>query len=355
MRWRVTICAACALAWSATALAQKPKPPFAPTTKNAERLRWLDYKMVAGRVVASSTYPAGMNISFGPSIVGGRLHEHLQILILEDQASVQYELEGDGQALSIVLAQDGHFSIIRTRDEPKFAMRFSQPPGKPLSLSVSEGDNEQRLEGDSFWHLYIAEPDLVRRHLIPYLELLRPSWQLAATAWAVEEALVRRAQNPRVLETDRWDRLVDELASPKFSRRQRAHRELLDVGQVTLPFLEGLDPDKLDAEQISRIRGLIETLSVDYEDTTDRIATWLVADRQNWLSLLSRDEEVKRRVAARQLELISGGPIDFDPSADKTTRQAQLEKLRARIKSSRKKAGEADENARSVPPPGIER
>ncbi|MEX0677290.1 MAG: hypothetical protein WD063_09455 [Pirellulales bacterium] len=333
-----------------------------PTPKNAERLRWLNYKMVAGRLVAASTYPAGMNISFGPKVIGGRLHEHLQILILEDRASVRYELEGDGQELSIVLAEDGEFSIRRTRDEPKFAMLFSQPPGEPLSLSVIDRGVQRRLEGDSFWHLYIAEPEAVRRHLIPYLELLRPSWQLAATARAIEEALVERAQKPRPLDTDRWARLVDELASPKFSKRQSAQRELFAMGQIILPFLEGLDPGELDREQAARISALVAELSVDYEDTTDRIATWLVGDRQNWLSLLGRGEEVKRRVAAKQLEVITGRPIAFDPSADETTRQAQLEKLRARFTSSGDKAprpahgaNDANKNASSVPPPGIER
>ena len=337
MRWRVITCAACALACTATALAQALQPQFAPTKDNAARLLWLDYKMMAGRIVATSTYPPGMNISFGPTL-SGPLREHLKILILKDRASVQYELEGAGQQLSIALAQDGKFSIDHTWDEPKFAMHFLQPPSGRLSLSVREGDVERRLEADSFWHLYFAEPGLVRRHVIPYLELLRPGWQLAATGWAIEESLLLHARTPRPLDTDRWARLVDDLASPKFSKRQKAQRELLEIGQIILPFLKGLDANRLDAEQLSRIHTLIDTLSVGYEDTTDRIATWLVADKQNWLSLLSRDEEVKRRVAARQLEVIMGRSIAFDPSADLTTRRAQIEKLRARFERSEAKA-----------------
>jgi hypothetical protein len=338
MRWRVITCAACALACTATALAQAPRPNFAPTKDNAARLRWLDYKMMAGRIVATSSYPPGMNISFGPT-VSGPLRERLQILILEDRASVQYELEGGGQQLSIALAQDGKFSIDRTRDEPKFAMHFLQPPDGRLSLSVCEGDVERRLEADSFWHLYVAEPGLVRRHLIPDLELLRPGWQLAATGWAIEEALLLKAQKPRPLDIDRWARLVDDLASPKFSTRQKAQRELLEIGQVILPYLQGLDAVRLDAEQLSRVRTLIDTLSVGYEDTTDRIATWLVADQQNWLSLLNRDDEMKRRVAARQLERITGRSIQFDPSADPATRRGQIEKLRARLDVRRRRPG----------------
>ncbi|MEX0978850.1 MAG: hypothetical protein WDZ48_08370 [Pirellulales bacterium] len=356
MRWRVIICAACALACPATALAQIPSPSFEPSKVNAARLRWLDYKLVAGRVVATSTYPAGMNISFGPSVIGGRLREHLQLLILEDLASVRYELGGDGQELLIVLAQNGEFSIGRTREKPKYAVHFSQQPSGKLSLTVDEADTEQRLDGDSFWHLYIERPDLVRRHLIPYLELLRPAWQLAATGFAIEEALVQRAQNPQTLDTQRWIALVNDLASPKFAVRQHAERELLRIGQVILPFLESLDRRALDAEQASRVATLVDALSVDYEDTADRIATWLVADRQIWLALLARDDEVRRQVAARQLAVLVGHPIEFDPAADAATRQLQLERLRARYANSRETAAPgADETAPSIPPPGVKR
>jgi hypothetical protein len=338
MRLCSIILAACALAQAATALAQKPIPSFEPSKVNSARLRWLEYKLVAGRVVATSAYPAGMNISFGPSVVGGRLREHLQLLILEELASVRYELSGDGQELSIVLAKNGELLIRRTREKPKYAVHFQQQPGSKLSLSVVEADGEQRLEGDSFWHLYLEQPELVRRHLIPYLELLRPSWQLATTGFAIEEALVQRAQNPQTLDTERWITLVDDLASSKFSERQRAERELSSIGQVILPFLESLDRGALDAEQASRITALVEALSVDYEDTADRIATWLVADRQVWLALMGRDEEARRQVAARQLATLVGHPIDFDPAADAATRQAQLGRLKDRYAKARVEA-----------------
>ena len=48
-----------------------------------------------------------------------------------------------------------------------------------------------------------------------------------------------------------------------------------------------------------------------YEDTPDRIATWLSGDPQVWLSMLSRPELFKRRVAAEQLALLVGAPIAF--------------------------------------------
>lgn len=355
MRWRTLTCAAISLACAATALAQVPGPPFEPTKENSARLRWLDYKMMAGRVVATSNYPAGMNISFGPTVSSGR-REHLQILILKDRASLKYELDGDGQQLSIALAEDGTFSVDRVRAEPPWELHFLQPPGRPLSLTVQDEGVEDHYEADSFWHLYLAEPVLLRRHLIPVLEILRPTWQLATTGWAIEEALLVQAQQPRQLNTQRWKRLVAQLGDPKFARRQTAQRELLNIGPVILPFLEGLDDGRLDAEQLSRIDTLIAKLSVGYEDTTDRMTTWLVADTNAWLALLSRDQEAKRRVAAHQLEVLLDRPLEFEPAATPEVRNAQIKKLRVQLARSTRATSEVGaKTAPSVPPPGVKR
>lgn len=329
-RW--ALIAACGLLlWPAFAQAQPAGSALEPSKVNAARLRWLQYKLVAGRVVATSSYPDGMNISFGPSVIDGRLREHLQLLILKDQASVNYELTGDGEELAIVLAETGEFSIRRTRAKPAFAFEYSQPPGKPLTLAVTVDGVQRMLTGDSFWHLYLADPELVRTEVIPYLELLRPSWQLGAMAAAVEDALVQQALDPQAIDTVRWAKLVEQLGSERFSERQRSERELLGIGQLVLPYLEDLDSQTLDAEQTARVAKLLKALSVDYEDATDRVANWLAGDRQAWLWLLDRPEPVKRRVAAKQLAILTGGPIDFDADADDTTRREQIARLHGRF------------------------
>ncbi len=285
--------------------------------------------------MANSSYPAGMNISFGPSVIDGRFREHLQLLILKDQASINYELSGDGEELAIELSETGAFAIRRTRANPAFALEYLQPPDHPVTLFVTADDEERAIAGDSFWHVYLAEPDLVRNELVPYLELLRPSWQLAATGAAIEDALIQQAQHPHAIDTERWQALVAQLGSDRFADRESSERELYRVGQLILPYLEDLDPKSLDAEQAARVGKLIKKLSVDYEDATDRIANWLAGDRQVWLSLLDRDEPVKRRVAAQQLALLVGRPIEFDPEADAATRRDQFAKLRQRFGTTR--------------------
>jgi hypothetical protein len=87
----------------------------------------------------------------------------------------------------------------------------------------------------------------------------------------------------------------------------------------------------LDAEQASRVRALVDSLAVSYEDSIDRIATWLAGDEQIWLSLMSRSELPRRRLAAKQLSVLVGAPVEFDPAADEAQRKTQIERLRARL------------------------
>ncbi|REK12282.1 MAG: hypothetical protein DWQ37_12545 [Planctomycetota bacterium] len=351
----LSACLACALVLGGVAAAQAPLRQVVPSKENAARLRWLQYRMVAGRVAADSNYPPGMNISFGPS-ANGRRREHLRLLILKTRASIHYDLSGEGDKLSIALDESGEFAVRRVSAEPAYEMEFVQQPGGALLFTIVEGERQRSLRSRSFWHLYLAEPKTVERHLVPYLELLRPGWQLAATGRAIEDAMVQRAQHPEPLDTEHWQQLVDQLGSAKFSERETAEHDLLELGQVILPFLEGLRSDQLDAEQSDRVAALVDRLSAQYEDTTDRVATWLAADRDAWLALLDRDEPIKRRIAVRRLERLTGSEIDFDPDADAQAREAQLEKLRARYAEPEPAAPKSPAAPKdSVPPPRADR
>jgi hypothetical protein len=169
------------------------------------------------------------------------------------------------------------------------------------------------------------------------LELLHPSWQLAATGAEIEDLLLHAEPTPAGVPPDRrhWTRLVESLGSSKFSERENAERELYDAGQIVVPFLQGLDRSRLDAEQVYRMRSVVEALSVDYEDKAERVANWLAGDDRVWLSLLARNEEPKRRAAAERLANLLGEPIDFDASANASVRSSQLARLQSRLEQSR--------------------
>lgn len=346
--------AICLAAMLLVASASQAEPPqrLQPSRINASRLRWFQYKLVAGRILATSAYPEGMNISFGPSTTDTRRREHLQLLILEDRASIRYELTGDGEELSMQLAESGEFSIRRTRREPPLLLSFLQPAKGPLSFVFKQDDTTLEVAGPSFWHLYLAAPELVSQELVPYLETLRPAWQLVATGQQLERNLIQRAQQPATHQAEQWRVLVDRLGSTNFAERETAERDLAASGQVVLPFLEDLDRTQLDAEQASRVAKLITNLRVNYEDTADRVANWLIGDPSVWLSIAARPEPTKREIAWQQLRSLVGKDAEFDPRADEPTRAAQLAKLRELLP---KQHTTRPQPAASVPPPAVER
>ena len=312
------------------AVGQAPPPePLSPSRTNAARLHWLQYAMVGGRVVVSSAY-YGTNMTLGPLQVGSR-RERLQVQINPGAINLRYELAGPDEQLRIELVESQRLRIQRTRTAPLYELDFEQESGVPLRLSLEGEQGKRQIEGDGFWQLYLADPELVRQHLVPLLEILRPGWQLASTGAAIEDALAQRTHDPRRGALARSAQWVERLASPKFADRESAQRQLTAAGPIVVPYLQGLDRRRLDAEQAARVRAIIEALSADNEDSADRVATWLSGDEQVWLSLAGRSEPAKRLAAARQLALLLGEPPDFDPLADAAVRQAQLEHLRGRL------------------------
>jgi hypothetical protein len=316
------------------ALGQGAAPPAIEASPAiAARMHWITYHMVSGRVVASSGLSVPQMHVQSPGR-RTRRRETLSIEINGGLCAIEYDLSAPDDELKISLVGD-RLSIRRTRAGDRYTLDFQQRPDRPLSLVLEQADTKRATEADGFWQLYLAEPQLVRDHLVPLLELLHPSWQLAATGAEIENTLVHTRPARAAAEPDRktWARLVAALASEKFSERENAERELYRAGQAVVPYLQSLDRARLDAEQGARIRSIVESLSIDYEDRPQRVAAWLAGDQRVWLALMARDDPARRRVAAERLAELLGEPVDFDPDAPADVRQARLSELRTRLEN----------------------
>jgi hypothetical protein len=329
MRWRTGILGVLpALVCGAAAMAQAPAPT--PTLTQFIRNGWLRFQVNAGRVVMEGSRFG--NTSSSSSSGAGT--EKLTLRLNNGERSVSYELSTPQEELSIEIASVDRLSIRRSgkQDSKIVPVQVTQVPDEPISLVVGRDPQQQVYRAATVWHLLIAQPDECRQHLIPLLEFLRPDWRLAETATAMETKLLQAASVGRLSDRQRWAALVAQLADERFSRREAADRELRSAGRVVLSYLRGLDLSRLDAEQQYRIRRIIRYLSRQTgDDTAEGFAPQLVEDPEVWLSLLSRQEEATRRLAARQLVAILEEPIRFDPAADAATRKSQIEQLRARI------------------------
>jgi hypothetical protein len=300
----------------------------------AARIHWMQFNMVSGRVVASSNLSVPKMMVQSPGRRTQR-RETLGIEINNGMCNLEYLLVSPTDMVRFNMTEGTTLSIRRTLSDIGYALSFAQRPDRPLTLELEQDGVQRQWQAQGLWRLYLQDPEIVRDHLLPLLEQLHPSWQLAATAAQIEETLVRTqfVHTPKRPDRQRWAQWVVELGSAKFSERQNAERELRGAGQAVVPYLQSLDHGQLDAEQAARIRSVIDSLSVEYEDRVDRVTAWLAGDEMVWLALLNREDADRRRVAAEQLGRILGGPVDFDPDGPETVRQQQIDRLRKRLVS----------------------
>jgi hypothetical protein len=304
--------------------AEPPASPVFPLLTEATRRGWLRPRIIGGRIDFSGRSIPDQN----------RSGERLRIQVADGEVTASYTRDSPDQELLIEVAAGRQLRIRRTPkgDSGLVPVEFWQAPGWPLRLTVGPPDREQDHVAASLWHLFILQPEACRQQLLPLLSVLDERWDLAGAASEVEAELVRMAAEGQEPDTRRWDALVAQLGDDRFSRRRSADRQLRALGRVVLAYLEQLDSRQLDAEQEYRVGRIIEALHAGTDDDVpSEIAQWLAGDPVIWWAMLDRDEEPTRRLAARRLGALLGGPIAFDPAADAATRRSQIEHLRSRI------------------------
>ena len=253
------------------------------------------------------------------------------------RVSLTFDRTSAGEKLHVEVFGGERITISRHPVKGKEAhatvVDFRQPDEGALTLSVVQDGIAREIKGETLWHLLLADPALCRRHLLPLLEMFRPDWRLSETAAAIESQTLLTAEAYRPENLQRWAGWVDELASDRFAVRQAADRQLRAAGMAAIPYLESLDRKKLDFEQWSRIRQIVEAHGDEEEDTPAAAARRLMGDRSLWLTFLSRPDETIRRIAANQLGFLLRAPIAFDPAAPEATRREQIATLRRRIEA----------------------
>jgi hypothetical protein len=316
---------------AAVVSAEDLKPP-SPLPNLSKSLHSVRFYVGGGRIQAVAS-EAGVEQE--TSTDQGMSRREKLVLNTNDalDASIQYELSGGDEHLAVDVVDGQQFTVARrpAKDSKGPSIEFRQPQTGPLTLTVNDRDTVREVNAESLWHLIIAEPELSRRYLLPLLEMFRPDWRLLETAQAVEAQMLRTAAEYHPENLRAWDRLVAELGSDRFAERQHAENELRTAGSVVIPYLASLERRRLDFEQWSRVRQIVESADGDDEDRAEGIANRLMPDRRVWLMLLDRSSESGRRVAAGQLSFLLGSPIAFDPAGTDEVRRGQLLKLRQRV------------------------
>lgn len=278
--------------------------------------------------------------------------QRIMVNLTTDLPSLDFQGTGPEGRLAILLAEG--LSLRIEREElvgggPPRRCELLQFPDQPLVFRWTEDSDgairERRAPG--LWHLLLREPAATRERLLPILGALRPDWDLENTVQKIEEGLVRAASGGRIPDRRRWQALVAQLASENYSERRAADRALRLSGQAIVPFLDGLDPRQLDAEQRFRVRQIVMSLAGSQrEDTPQSVASWLAVDPRAWLALLAREDAHLRRLAWDQLKRLEPDAGPFDPDAEPAIRAEQLTRLEERFSPPLAPATEAAEPPR---------
>jgi hypothetical protein len=291
--------------------------------------------IMSGRVVNSAGWQFGNGTS---STSDGTNKEQITFrggFGMGNTGSLEYERKSPQEDFTFQISSE---NVLRFRRTPKGSssiapVEFSQAPGEPLRLTVTVDGKQQVFTGATIWHLILGHPE-ESRPLVAVLEQLHP-WQLSKTTSTIEAELLKTAGGSRP-DRAQWAALVQQLADDQFTRREAADRQLRTAGPAVLGYLQQLDFDQLDAEQQSRIRRMMKSLSQQTsDDRPEQVAIWLSEDPTIWLALLSRPDASVRQAAAKQLVALLGHSIPVDPAADPATQKSQREELRARIEKAR--------------------
>jgi hypothetical protein len=247
---------------------------------------------------------------------------------------VHYELSTPNELTTIHVANRDEVEFHREPrgDSTEPRLDFTQMPRRQLILAIGSGEDRRVLQGQTLWHVLLADPVAGGEQLAPLLELLNPEWKLTERIAALEAQLLDPAVPPRAANVSLWTELIAQLGSDSYTVRRSADRKLRAAGPGLLAHLQLLDRSTLDAEQRLRIGRIAAAATGKLTDGSARhLADWLAWDPRVWLTLMERDDPSPRSTAALRLSDLLERPIPFDPTANADTRQAQLRALRKEI------------------------
>lgn len=313
---------------SATTCGQEPRPGHL-----ISRTPWTRLEIVLGRLRLTHCR-IGQESTVSANLPEKGITESLAFSAkTADSSRLRYQYADGEQMLRVDFEQAASVALDRVpASESKLAtVRFRQPLRGPITFVVEEGQRTREFAADGLWQLMLAEPEVCRQHLTPILQSLRPEWMLESQSQQIEQALLATARQNRTSDAVRMTALVQQLRDPAFSRRQDADRQLREMGQNAVSFLNRLDDRTLDAEQRTRIRQIKQSLHVHEGDTPSRVAAWLADDKAVWLALLERENEATRATAGKRLGALLGQALAFDPAAGESERQQQVRRLRIEL------------------------
>jgi hypothetical protein len=296
-------------------------------------LSWVRFEVFMGRIVAVTNRAKQDRQRARRELPDGTI-ESLAVSIDRGLTSLRYARQSETEQINVCVVRRDSVEIRwfwQEPDRPTHVLTYLQQPGADVRMTVQvDGQSPRLYEAPSLWHLLADEPAVRTSPILGLLKRLKPDWRPLAEVDAILAELVSTTPWRMSTSVEEVEQLVKQMSHKKFGVRRWADRELRSRGRQVLCLLDDLDC-RLDGEQRMRIREIRRAIEGDESDTPQRVASWLVNDRQIWLALLEHDQLRHRQMAHAHLARIVNRSIDFDPGAEQSLRNEQVASLRTQL------------------------
>ncbi len=287
--------------------------PEAPLLQDAIRADWVAFHVAWGRIEAVMPREGSVGHESGDRV--GK--ETIGIVADPVGGTLEYFVSGAQGELRLWVGRNGDIDLFWTpadrASDPEVRFVQSVARDEPLILSVDAGAAPRDYSAPTLWHLWIAHPDVARRHLAPLLAVVMPRRHVEGRIAAIEAALLQDAARRNVPRHADWLACLQGLADDRAIRREAADAALRAEGAAVLWFMEHVQPE-LEVEQQFRLHRIRRELAGSRpDDTPASTARWLAGDPRIWSVLAERPDPHVQSLAQDALKQLTADEAPAQP------------------------------------------
>lgn len=230
------------------------------------------------------------------------VYESITVTAERGIPSLHYIFQTPSQHLTLSVQQAGDVRI--ESYYPKTAERsiLVQPNAGPIHWTVRRGDLNDSHVGTTLLHLRQRDSVSFDSHHGPLMWRLLRGQSVGAISDATEASLLSQATSSSTPGAEAIRETIDQLRSPRRSRRVAAERQLLKWGTPIIPIVRQLRRGSMDAEQSDRLQKIMRRLRIQVNDTAASLAMLLINDQEYWSLIAPRLSSDQLQLANHHLD-----------------------------------------------------
>lgn len=225
---------------------------------------------------------------------GEAFQESISVANASGVPSVYYRYEDGYQRVQLIAEHGRTLRIESTLQATGEQATLVQHASGNISWTVRRsprGDSnlDLQISGPTLLHIIGQDEAGFRVHVNALIGRMLQGRDLIELAGQTESYLLRNAEQLMAISRERVQQLITQLGARQCSKRRAAMRQLVAMGTAVTPHLAAaLEQPNLDAEQIARLKVLLDRSPRFDEDTPASLACLLSADQAHWQLMAKR-------------------------------------------------------------------